>query len=58
MPVNYTTPPADQLHPVAGVRLGVTMAGIRKKDRRDLTLLGVLAVAVLGLRSRLGRSAR
>ena len=24
------------LHPVSGVRLGVTMAGIRKKDRRDL----------------------
>ena len=39
MPVNYTTPPADQLHPVAGVRLGVTEANVRKADRRDLTLI-------------------
>jgi glutamate N-acetyltransferase/amino-acid N-acetyltransferase len=27
------------LHPVAGIRLGVTAAGIRKKDRRDLVLI-------------------
>jgi glutamate N-acetyltransferase/amino-acid N-acetyltransferase len=50
MPVNYTTPAADQLHPVAGVRLGVTEAGIRKKNRRDLTLIaldeGTLAAGV------------
>jgi glutamate N-acetyltransferase/amino-acid N-acetyltransferase len=39
MPVNYVTPAADQLFPVAGVRLGVTEAGIRKANRRDLTLI-------------------
>jgi glutamate N-acetyltransferase/amino-acid N-acetyltransferase len=39
MPVNYTTPAPDQLLPVAGVRLGTAEAGIRKKDRRDLTLV-------------------
>ncbi len=41
MPVNYATPAPDQLHPVPGVRLGVTEAGIRKKDRRDLTLIAL-----------------
>ena len=39
MPVNFATPPADQLHAVAGVRLGTAEAGIRKVDRRDLTLI-------------------
>ncbi len=39
MPVRYQTPAPDQLHPVAGVRLGVAMAGIRKADRRDLLLI-------------------
>jgi glutamate N-acetyltransferase/amino-acid N-acetyltransferase len=39
MPVNYATPAAEQLLPVAGVRLGVAEAEIRKKNRRDLTLL-------------------
>ena len=39
MPVNYATPAADQLFPVAGVRLGVAAAEIRKKNRRDLTLV-------------------
>lgn len=41
MPVNYQTPAPDQLHPVAGVRLGVTEAEIRKKNRRDLTLIAL-----------------
>ena len=41
MPVNYATPSADQLFPVAGVRLGVAEAGIRKKDRRDLALIAL-----------------
>ena len=45
MPVNYTTPSADQLFPVAGVRLGVTEAGIRKMNRRDLTLIALDAGA-------------
>ena len=39
MTVNYQTPAADRLFPVAGVRLGVAEAEIRKKNRRDLTLL-------------------
>ena len=41
MPVNYTTPAADQLFPVAGVRLAVAEAEIRKKNRRDLTLVAL-----------------
>jgi len=41
MPVNYATPPADQLFPVPGVRLGVAEAGIRKANRRDLALLAL-----------------
>ncbi|PKO39442.1 MAG: bifunctional ornithine acetyltransferase/N-acetylglutamate synthase [Betaproteobacteria bacterium HGW-Betaproteobacteria-4] len=41
MPVNYATPAADQLFPVAGVRLGVAEAEIRKKSRRDLTLVAL-----------------
>jgi glutamate N-acetyltransferase/amino-acid N-acetyltransferase len=39
MPVNLVPPLAEALHPVAGVRLGVTEAGIRKANRRDLTLI-------------------
>jgi len=39
MPVNYVTPTPDALFPVAGVRLGTAEAGIRKKSRRDLTLI-------------------
>jgi glutamate N-acetyltransferase/amino-acid N-acetyltransferase len=39
MPVNYTTPEPADLLPVAGVRLGTAEAGIRKKNRRDLTLI-------------------
>ena len=41
MPVNYATPAADRLFAVPGVRLGVAEAGIRKKDRRDLTLVAL-----------------
>lgn len=39
MAVNYTTPSAADLHAVAGVRLGVAEAGIRKANRRDLTVI-------------------
>lgn len=39
MPVNYQTPAAEQLKLVPGVQLGVTEAGIRKANRRDLTLI-------------------
>jgi glutamate N-acetyltransferase/amino-acid N-acetyltransferase len=41
MPVNYATPAPEALFPVAGVRLGVAEAGIRKANRRDLTLLAL-----------------
>ena len=41
MPVNYATPKPEALHPVAGVRLGVAAAGIRKKDRQDLTIIAI-----------------
>jgi glutamate N-acetyltransferase/amino-acid N-acetyltransferase len=41
MPVNYSTPAPEALFPVAGVRLGLAEAGIRKLDRRDLTLLAL-----------------
>ena len=39
MPVNLPTPVASELHPVAGVRIGVTEAGIRKASRKDLTVV-------------------
>lgn len=39
MPVNYATPSASDLYPVPGVRLGVAEAGVRKANRRDLTVL-------------------
>lgn len=38
MAVNLTAPRADALHPVAGVRIGVAEAGIRKAGRKDLTV--------------------
>ena len=41
MPVNYATPAPEALFPVAGVRLGVAEAGIRKVNRRDLTLIAL-----------------
>jgi glutamate N-acetyltransferase / amino-acid N-acetyltransferase len=39
MPVNLSAPRAADLHPVPGARLGIAMAGIRKANRRDLTVL-------------------
>lgn len=39
MAVNLSTPNPAELRPVAGVRLGVAEAGIRKANRRDLTLI-------------------
>ncbi|MCU0925376.1 MAG: bifunctional ornithine acetyltransferase/N-acetylglutamate synthase [Hydrogenophaga sp.] len=38
MAVNYTAPQSQDLLPVAGVRIGVAEAGIRKADRKDLTV--------------------
>jgi glutamate N-acetyltransferase / amino-acid N-acetyltransferase len=39
MPVNLPAPRAGDLLPVPGVRLGVTEAGIRKANRKDLTVI-------------------
>jgi len=41
MPVNLTAPDPASLHPVPGVRLGVTMAGVRKVNRRDLSVIAL-----------------
>lgn len=38
MAVNLYIPPNDAVFPVPGVEIGVTEAGIRKADRRDLTV--------------------
>ncbi len=38
MPVNLSAPVASDLLPVAGVRIGVAEAGVRKLNRKDLTV--------------------
>jgi len=39
MPVNLSAPNPADLHPVPGVALGITMAGVRKANRRDLLVV-------------------
>ncbi len=39
MPVNLSAPEARDLHPVEGVRIGVAEAGIRKANRKDLSVV-------------------
>ena len=39
MAVNLSPPDPAELHPIAGVRLGVTEAGVRKANRKDLTVV-------------------
>jgi len=41
VPVNLIAPAASDLHPVAGVRIGVAMAGIRKVNRKDLVVFAL-----------------
>lgn len=41
MPVNLQAPNPADLHPVAGVRLGIAMAGIRKANRKDLVVIAL-----------------
>ena len=48
MPVNLAPPHPDTLYPIAGVRLGVTEAGIRKAARKDLTVVLLDAGASVG----------
>lgn len=43
MPVNLAAPDPASLLPVAGVRLGIAAAGIKKPGRRDLTLIELAA---------------
>src|SRR5690554_3397541 len=38
MAVNLYIPPESQIFPVAGVEIGIAEAGIRKANRRDLTV--------------------
>ncbi len=39
MPVNLSAPDAAQLRPIAGVRIGVAEADVRKANRKDLTVV-------------------
>jgi glutamate N-acetyltransferase / amino-acid N-acetyltransferase len=39
MPVNLQVTPHEKLHPIAGVRIGIAEAGIRKANRKDLTVV-------------------
>ena len=39
MPVNLVATPAADLYPVAGLRWGITEAGIRKANRKDLAVM-------------------
>ena len=39
MPVNLQAPVPEQLHSVAGVRLGIAEAGVRKANRKDLVVI-------------------
>lgn len=41
MPVNLQRPDPANLHPIAGVRLGVAEAGIRKANRKDLLVIAL-----------------
>ncbi len=39
MPVHLSAPNPTDLHPVAGLRLGIAEAGVRKAHRKDLTVV-------------------
>lgn len=39
MPVNLSPPDASNLHAIRGVRIGIAEAGIRKANRKDLTVV-------------------
>ncbi len=48
MPVNLPAPNPSELFPIAGVRIGVTEAGVRKANRKDLTVVLIDAGASVG----------
>ncbi len=45
MPVNLSAPQSADLYPVPGVKLGIAMAGVRKANRRDLTVVTLVEAA-------------
>ncbi len=47
MPVNLQAPDARTLFPVPGIEIGITMAGVRKANRRDLTVVTIAAGAAV-----------
>ena len=47
MPVNLTAPDPTALFPVPGVEIGCAMAGVRKANRRDVTVLTLAAGSVV-----------
>lgn len=48
MPVNLSAPDAAALHAVPGVRIGVAEAGVRKANRKDLTVVLIDEGAAVG----------
>jgi len=48
MAVNWTAPEATSLLPVAGVKIGVAEAGVRKANRKDLTVFLLDAGTAVG----------
>ncbi|MDP9898569.1 bifunctional glutamate N-acetyltransferase/amino-acid acetyltransferase ArgJ [Variovorax ginsengisoli] len=48
MPVNLSAPDPAALHPVPGVRIGVAEAGVRKANRKDLTVVLIDEGAAVG----------
>lgn len=48
MSVNLPEPILDSLYPIAGLRIGVTEAGVRKAGRKDLTVMLLDAGASVG----------
>ena len=47
MPVNLAAPNPADLHAVPGVEIGIAMAGVRKADRRDLSVFTLAEGAVV-----------
>ncbi|MBP8021357.1 MAG: bifunctional ornithine acetyltransferase/N-acetylglutamate synthase, partial [Limnohabitans sp.] len=48
MAVHLHVAPPQDLHPVAGVRIGITEAGVRKANRKDLTVFELAEGTAVG----------
>jgi glutamate N-acetyltransferase/amino-acid N-acetyltransferase len=48
MPVNLSAPDPAGLHAVPGIRIGVAEAGVRKANRKDLTVVLIDEGAAVG----------